>query len=103
MRPSSPQHRTLQLIAVAILALAFWVSGTYGFMHHHHDDFRSHGDCAVCKAIGSSAALPDSPSCDPDAVAVVGAVRRPVPEAFALPTRLLRLRAPSTSPPVFPV
>jgi len=99
----SHQHRFLQLIAVAILALAFWVSGTYGFMHHHHEDFRSHGDCAVCKAIGSSASLSDAPRCDAQAPAMVGVVHCPVPGAYALPTRLLRLRAPSTSPPVFPV
>ncbi len=103
MRPPSPQHRTLRLIAVAILSLTFWVSGIHGFIHHHHHDFQSHGDCAVCKAIGSSASLPGSLRSGPHATVVVGVVPGPIQDAHALPTRLLRLRAPSTSPPVLPV
>ncbi len=93
---------TPRTIAMLLLALAFWVSTVHGFMHHHHDDFESHADCAVCKVLGASATLLDAPHTGELPSELV--VRTPfeLPGAFGLSVRWQRLRAPTTSPPSSP-
>ncbi len=101
MKPDSllPRPRTL---AMVLLALAFWVSTVHGFMHHHHDDFERHTDCAVCKVLGTAATLPDSPPAGSLPSALVAQTPFALPDAFGVSARHLRLRAPATSPPHTP-
>ena len=100
MKPSP--LRQLQILAALFVVAAVWISGVHGVAHHHHDDFKTHGDCAFCHVIGSSGSLPDASA--PAAVVCCTATLAAgsVTEAITLSTRFLKLRAPSTSPPVFP-
>jgi hypothetical protein len=97
MKPS-PFPR-LRSFAMVLLALAFWVSTIHGFMHHHHEDFERHGDCAICKVIGASATLPDTPHAGELPSELVFRTPFALPGAFGVSARHLRLRAPATSPP----
>jgi len=101
MKPPSIRF-TPRTFAMLLLALVFWVSSVHGFMHHHHDDFERHADCAVCKVLGTTATLPDAPRAGelPSELTV----RTPfeLPGAAGLPVRWMRLRAPATSPPIVP-
>ncbi len=102
MKPTPSPLRHLQTLAVLIAALALWIAGAQGFTSHHHRDFQIHGDCAYCQVLGSSVSLSGAApaSCAP--VVLTVRVTGPVTDGVRLPARLLRLRAPSTSPPAFP-
>ncbi|MBU1242918.1 hypothetical protein KJ612_06930 [Myxococcota bacterium] len=84
---------------IVLVALALWITSIQAVVHHHHDDFKPHSDCALCKVATTTAALPDTPEKAPCAAPLVGSVACPIAQGHALAPRLLRLRAPSTSPP----
>lgn len=92
--------RTLRTIWAIILLAALWLGGVQTFAHHHHENFQSDNDCAMCHVIASGVRLTDSAT--PQAqVPVFHAPSCPdfFRKAVPLSARLIKLRAPSTSPP----
>lgn len=92
--------RMFRIFWVMMLIAGLWVGAVQMFALHHHEHFQTDNDCAMCQLIAAGIRL-NNPARVPERTVIFFSGNNVQLHPFVpLSTRFLKLRAPSTSPPV---